>query len=469
MENNRSVPFNTEAEIYVLGSAFIDNRLLSGYVGKLTENDFFDERNKIIYRAMVNLFNQGKKVELITVSEELKRLGTIVDDKFRVYLLDLIDAVPSTAITNLYLQIVEEKSLERKLLEDMQELSNDILTSKLDFNALLDKTEDKIINVIKKRRTSQIMAIDKASDIVYQQIQKFTEKKSDLTGLDTGYPALNKATLGFQKGDLMILAARPSVGKSTYAINLAIQISKLNNAHVALFSLEMSIEQLLMRMYSYQAEIELSHIRNGNLSSEDMLLLGLAKQDLSKLHIYFDEDISSNISDIRAKCRQLKNEGKLDFIIIDYLQLITSTSSRGNRQEEVSMISRSLKTLARELEVPLLALSQLSRSIEGRENKIPQLADLRESGSIEQDADLVLFLFKRSDIEESIEQDVQDEKVQKKKNDITEIVLSIAKNRQGPLGHIDYHFYGSYCRFNEQKITKDLNITKKRKRKFNDE
>lgn len=461
MENRRTVPYNVDAEIYVLGSAFIDNRLLSGYIGKLTENDFYDERNQAIYRAMINLFNQGKKVEIITVVEELKRLGVNVDEAYRVYLLDLIDAVPSTSTTNLYMQIVEEKSLERKLLKDMQEISDDILSSRLDFNGILDKTEDSIINVIKKRRTSLIMGIDKASDIVYQQIQKFTENNSDLTGLDTGYPNLNKTTLGFQKGDLMILAARPSIGKSTFAINLAIQVSKLNNAHVALFSLEMSIEQLLMRMYSYQAEIELSNIRSGKLSSEDMLLLGLAKQDLSKLHIYFDEDSSSNISDIRTKCRQLKNEGKLDFVIIDYLQLITAVNSRGNRQEEVSMISRSLKTLARELEVPILALSQLSRSIEGRENKIPQLADLRESGSIEQDADMVMFLYRRSDVEELDENEERERKEREKT--YREIILSIAKNRQGPLDDIDYHFYGNYSRYSEQREKKPV-IRKSRKK-----
>ena len=471
MEVNRSVPYNIEAETYVLGSAFLDNRLVSGYVGKLTEDDFFDNRNKLIYRAMVNLFNQGHNIELITVTEELKRLGTTVDDSFRVYLLDLIDAVPSTAITNLYVQIVEEKSIERKLLKDMQNISDDILTSRLDFNQILDKTEDKLINLIKKRRTSQIMEIDKASNIVYEQIQKYSENKSDLTGLDTGYPKLNKVTLGFQKGELIILAARPSVGKSTYAINLATQISKINKAHVALFSLEMSIEQLMMRMFSYQAEVELSKVRSGNLSSEDMLLIGLAKQELSKLHIYFDEDSSSNIADIRAKCRQLKNEGKLDFVIIDYLQLITAANAKGNRQEEVSIISRSLKVLARELEVPIIALSQLSRSIEGRENKVPVLADLRESGSIEQDADLVMFLFRRSDVEED-ETKLEDElnekaKVQpvKKDEDKQEIILSVAKNRQGPLDYIDYHFYGQFCRFNEQKVTKPIILKKKRTRK----
>ena len=471
MESNRSVPYNIEAENYVLGSAFLDNRLISGYIGKLTEDDFFDNRNKLIYRAMINLYNQGHGVELLTVSEELKRLGVTVDEEFRVYLIDLVDAVPSTSITNLYVQVVEEKSIERRLLKDMQNISDDILSSRLDFNAILDKTEDKLINLIKKRRTSQIMEINKASNIVYEQIQKYSENKSDLTGLDTGYPRLNKVTLGFQKGELIILAARPSVGKSTYAINLAAQISKVNKAHVALFSLEMSVEQLMMRMFSYQAEVELSKVRSGNLSSEDMLLIGLAKQELSKLHIYFDEDSSSNIADIRAKCRQLKNEGKLDFVIIDYLQLITTANARGNRQEEVSIISRSLKVLARELEVPILALSQLSRSIEGRENKVPVLADLRESGSIEQDADLVMFLYRRSDVEEdqsTLEDELNDraqaQKV-KRDEDKQEIILSVAKNRQGPLDYMDYHFYGQFCRFNEQKITKPVIFKKKRTRK----
>lgn len=467
MEQNRSVPYSTEAENYVLGSAFLDNKLISGYIGKLVEDDFYDERNKLIYRAMVNLYNQNQKIEVITISEELKKLGVNVDEGFRVYLLDLIETVPSTVTTNLYVEIVEEKSLERKLLKDMQNISDDILTSRLNFNELLDKTEDKLVNIIKKRRTSQIMNIDRASEIVYEQIQKYSENKSDLTGLDTGYEKLNQLTLGFQKGDLMILAARPSVGKSTYAINLAAQVSK-KGSHVALFSLEMSIEQLMMRMFSYQAEVELKNVRSGKLTSEEMLLLGLAKQEFSKMHIYFDEDSSSNIADIRAKCRQLKNEGKLDFVIIDYLQLITASSSRGNRQEEVSIISRSLKTLARDLDVPILALSQLSRSIEGRENKVPVLADLRESGSIEQDADLVMFLFRRSDVEDDptfSEDDTNSlENKNKKKNEMDEIVLSIAKNRQGPLDYIDYHFYGKYCRFKEQKITKDI-ITKKKKRR----
>ena len=193
----------------------------------------------------------------------------------------------------------------------MKDISDDILFNKMSFQDFLDKAEDKIINVIKKRKTSDIISMSQASEQVYKQIEKFTEQKSGLTGLSSGFKKVNEVTLGLQRGDLMILAARPSVGKSAYAINLALNVAKENNAHVAFFSLEMSIEQLMMRMFSYQAEVQLSKVRSGNLSSEDMLLIGLAKQELSKLHIYFDEDISTNIADIRAKCRQLKNEGKL--------------------------------------------------------------------------------------------------------------------------------------------------------------
>lgn len=212
----------------------------------------------------------------------------------------------------------------------------------------------------------------------------------------------------------MILAARPAVGKSAFAINLALNVAATNKAHVAIFSLEMSIEQLMMRIYSYKANIELSKIRSGNLESDELLLLGVAREDLSKINLHFDESSSTNISDIRAKCRQLKQAGQLDFVIIDYLQLVTTSDTRGNRQEEVSKISRQLKTLARDLEVPILALSQLSRSIESREDKRPTLADLRESGSIEQDADMVMFLYRRSDVEELDENEERERKEREK-------------------------------------------------------
>ena len=467
MESTRTVPYNVDAEKYVLGSVFFDNNIISGLVGRLADTDFYDERNQVLFKAMTSLYTNNKKIELLTVVEELEHLNFQVTDEFKHYVIDVIESVPTVSTTNLYIELVEEKALERKLLSDMKNISDDILFNKLSFQDLLDKAEDKIINVIKKRKTSDIISMSQASEQVYRQIEKFTEQKSGLTGLSSGFNRINEVTLGLQRGDLMILAARPSVGKSAYAINLALNVAKENNAHVAFFSLEMSIEQLMMRIYAKTAEVALTKIRTGNLSPEDLILLGLARQELSTTNLYFDETSSNNLSDIRTKCRQLKNEGKLDFVVIDYLQLITTKNNRGSRQEEVSQISRSLKTLARDLEVPVLALSQLSRSIEGREDKRPVLADLRESGSIEQDADVVMFLYRRSDVE-GVEKTDEEGKMNMREdrhNEVQELVLSIAKNRQGALANIDYHFYGHFCRFVEKKEFRALISSKAKKLK----
>ena len=467
---NRSVPFNTEAEVYVLGSIFIDNRIIDGLIGKLADTDFYEPRHTVIYRAMVNLRNNGHPIDVLSVVEELKRLNYNDVENISNYLVEIIDSVPSTASVKLYIEIVEEKAIERKLLHKMQGLSDDILNHRYELNDMLDKVESNIMEVIKLRRTSEFMTLTEAANDVFEKINSYVGKDQEIIGLNTGYPNLNKATLGFQKGDLMILAARPAVGKSSYAINLALQVAKNNDAHVAFFSLEMSIEQLMMRIYSYQAGVDLAKIRSGKLTNDELLLLSLAKEDLSKQNLYFDVSPSSNIADIRTKCRQLKQAGKLDFVVIDYLQLITVENSRGNRQEEVSKISRQLKTLAQELQVPILALSQLSRGVEDRENKTPQLADLRESGSIEQDADIVFFIYRRKDVEDQDVADQLNEKLQeeqlqkerKQKKEMLEVIVSIAKNRQGPLQDFDYHFYGHWCKFTEQKEFRKP-VLKKRK------
>lgn len=456
---NRSVPFNTEAEVYVLGSIFIDNKIIDGLIGKLADTDFYEPRHVMVYRAMVNLRNNGNQIDVLSVVEELKRLNYNDVPNISNYLVEIIDSVPSIASVNLYIEIVEEKAIERKLLHKMQGLSDDILNHRYELNDMLDKVETNIMEVIKLRRTSEFMTLTEAAEDVFEKINSYVGKDQEIIGLNTGYPNLNKATLGFQKGDLMILAARPAVGKSSYAINLALQVAKNNDAHVAFFSLEMSIEQLMMRIYSYQAGVDLAKIRSGKLNNDELLLLSLAKEDLAKQKLYFDVSPSSNIADIRTKCRQLKNAGKLDFVVIDYLQLITAENTKGNRQEEVSKISRQLKTLAQELQVPILALSQLSRGVEDRENKTPQLADLRESGSIEQDADIVFFIYRRKDVEDQDVADQLNEKLKeeqlqqenKQKKEMLEVIVSIAKNRQGPLQDFDYHFYGHLCRFTEQK------------------
>ena len=453
----RSVPYNNDAENYVLGSILIDNNVMNSVVGRLDVNDFYDNHNRIVYQAMVSLFKNDNKIEPLTVVEEMNRLKLELPMDVKEYLLDLIDEVPATSSCNLYIDIIKEKAVERELLNNIKEISEDILTSKLEFNQLLDKTEDKIQGIIKKRRTSELLTIEKAATQVYDSIEKYSTNKSEIRGIPSGFPRLDRATLGFGKGDLIILAARPSVGKSAFALNLALNASKKASAHVAFFSLEMSIEQLMLRLFSYESNVSMARIRRGDLDSKELILLGRARQDLMKHHIYFDESNSSDIYDIRSKCRQLKQLGKLDFVIIDYLQLITS-SIKGSRQEEVAAISRALKILAKELEVPVIALSQLSRLVELRDDKKPVLSDLRESGSIEQDADIVMFLYrpdKQKQSEDAFETKavVVDAASEKEDNGEKKIELIIAKNRQGSLRDIEFTFFPEECRFNEAKYT----------------
>lgn len=443
--------YNNTAERYVLGSILIDNNVINGVSGKLDIRDFYNEDNRKVYEAMLNLFKRDLAVELLLVIDELKRLNLTLTIDPKEYLLGLTDEVPTTASTDLYVNLVKDKAIERELHRVFNELNSDILSSKLEFNELLDKTEDAVLDLIKKRRTSELLTIEKAATRVYETIEKYNNEFGDVKGIPTGYPALDRATLGLQKGDLIILAARPSVGKSAFALNLAINACRSSDVSVAFFSLEMSIEQLMMRLFSYEGAIQMSKIQKGELSDQEMIILGRARQKLSSYHLYFDESNSSNIYDIRSKCRQLKQSGHLDLVIIDYLQLI-SGDGKGSRQEEVAAISRSLKILAKELEVPVVALSQLSRSVETREDKRPVLSDLRESGSIEQDADIVMFLYRP---EEKKSEGAEEEVVEASNvgPDTTEkqIELIIAKNRQGALNDIRYNFFPAECRFREVK------------------
>ncbi len=469
---NRSVPFNTDAEMYVLGSVIIDNTIYDSIYGKIYEEDFYDQKNAYIFRSMVNLRKANRPIGILEILDELQHQNYADIEGMKLYLPEVIDTVASTSAVHNYIDIVEEKAIERRLLNTLQNLSDDILNHRYEFDELLDETEAKVNEILKRRQTSEFITISEAATETLNKITSIIGRDTSITGLDTGYNSLNKVTLGFQKGDLVILAARPSVGKSSYAINLAMNIasSKLNhNAHVAFFTLEMSIEQLMHRIYAYVANISISKIRSGNLSSDELILLNLAKQDLDKVNIHFDANASSKISDIRTKCRQLKQKDQLDCVIIDYLQLITA-NARGNRQEEVSMISRQLKSLAKELDVPIIALSQLSRSIESREDKEPNLSDLRESGSIEQDADMVMFIYKRSDVEDMDTADQLNEAANKElgiqnkpKEDMIEEIIYIAKNRQGQTTHFDYHFYPARCRYIElETYRKPTGKTKRR-------
>jgi len=279
--------YNNTAERYVLGSILIDNNVINGVSGKLDIRDFYNEDNRKVYEAMLNLFKRDSNVEVLLVIDELKRLNLTLSIDPKEYLLGLTDEVPTTASTDLYVNLVKDKAIERELHRVFNELNSDILSNKLEFNELLDKTEDVVLDLIKKRRTSELLTIEKAAQRVYETIEKYNNEYGEVKGIPTGYPALDRATLGLQRGDLIILAARPSVGKSAFALNLAINACRASDVSVAFFSLEMSIEQLMMRLFSYEGAIQMSKIQKGELNDQEMIILGRARQKLSSYHLYF--------------------------------------------------------------------------------------------------------------------------------------------------------------------------------------
>lgn len=434
MQETRQLPHSKEAEAYVLGCVFIDEQVVPEVAGSLSGNEFYIDRHKYIMNAVTNLYRSNVIVEPATVVEELKRLNLYDQSGGTQYILDLMDTVPTIANVSTFIQIIKEKALERELFYTVQNIETDILNGNIAFKDLIDSSENKINQVLNKRQTSPFIKIDKAADRVFDKIES-TKGDHELSGLDTGFPPLNELTFGLQKGELVILAARPGVGKSAFALNIATNACEFASANVAFFSLEMSVEQLTMRLLSSASSLPLQKIRSNKMTKTETAMLLAAKQKISKFSLYLDESNTTDLNEIRAKCKKLKRENKLDLIIVDYLQLLNVGTARNNRVEEVGMISRGLKVLAKELEVPVLALSQLSRSIEGRQDKRPVLSDLRESGSIEQDADIVMFLSRemRPDPETKVQ------------SNLTELI--IAKNRQGMTDTIELLFKGAYSSF----------------------
>lgn len=466
---NKNEPQNIEAEIYVLGSVIIDNGIMASLKGRVASDDFFSPFHQNLYVCMERLEKAKRNIEILTLQEMYELVGFGKKDDISEVLIAIISKVPNIAYVETYIEIIIEKSIERKLLKNLRELEKNIVNNKYEYNQILDMTETSIYEVIKERRTSDIIKINQAAEAYYDEAIKRSQTKDEVIGIDTGYELLNKYTTGFKPGEFIIIAARPSVGKTAFALNLANGIASKNERNVAFFSLEMSVGQLMQRMYCLEGNIDGNNLRTGNLNNDELVALGVALQKFNQLNIYFDEGGSNTIGDIRAKCRQLHHKNQLDIVIIDYLQLIsTSDKYNRNRQEGVSEISRSLKLLARELNIPVIALSQLSRSIETREDKRPILADLRESGSLEQDADIVMFLYRREDIEPEDKSALDDDfpKKSRENDNVRSIVLKIEKNRQGSLSHVDYDFYGAQSRYVESQIQEDL-IYKKKKRKIN--
>lgn len=394
--NERNIPHNIDAEQSVLGAMFLSKYALEKGVESLTKDLFYLDAHSKIFEVLEELTSKNIPVDITTAIELLDKKKYLNSIGGASYLTEMISSVPSASNIDEYIRIVEEKAILRRLIEEANTIASSAYSSSDDISEVLDTAEKKILGVVKTRKGTEFRSISEVISKAQADLEKLAQNKGEITGISTGFYDLDKVTSGFHENELIIIAARPAMGKTAFALNLAVNISKLNNASVALFNMEMSAEQLANRMLASAGQIELNKMKNARFDHDDWKKLGEACSKLSQTKIFIDDTPGMTISEIRAKCRRLaSSEKKLGAIIIDYLQLISGGSKyAGNRQQEVSEISRSLKTLAMELEVPVIALAQLSRSVEGRDDKRPILSDLRESGSIEQDADIVAFLYR---------------------------------------------------------------------------
>lgn len=431
----RIPPQNIEAEQAVLGAIFLDSSALTLASEILIPEDFYRAAHQKIFHAMLKVADKGEPVDLVTVTAELADAKTLEEVGGVSYLSELADSVPTAANVEYYARIVEEKSILRRLIRTATSIVQDSYTREDEVDVLLNEAEKKIMEVSQRKHSGTFQNIKDVLVQAYDNIEMLHNRKGEITGIPTGFTELDRMTAGFQRSDLIIVAARPSVGKTAFALNIAQNVATKTNENVAIFSLEMSAQQLVMRMLCAEGNINAQNLRTGKLTPEDWGKLTMAMGSLSNAGIYIDDTPSIRVSEIRAKCRRLKQESGLGMVLIDYLQLIQGSGrNRENRQQEVSEISRSLKALARELEVPVIALSQLSRSVEQRQDKRPMMSDIRESGSIEQDADIVAFLYR----------DDYYDKDSENKN-IIEII--IAKQRNGPVGTVQLAFIKEYNKF----------------------
>ena len=432
---DRVPPHNNEAEQSVLGAIFLDPTSLITASEVLIADDFYKTAHKRIFETMLSLSDQGKGIDIVTVTEELSSKKELEDVGGLSYITELASAVPTAANITHYAKIVEEKALLRRLIGVATKIVSDGYTREDEVEVLLAEAEKKVMEVASRKNSSDFKHVKDVLVQTFDNIEKLQASDGDITGIPTGFRDLDKITAGFQRNDLIIVAARPSVGKTAFALNVAQSVAVKARENVAIFSLEMGADQLVMRMLCAEGNIDAQALRTGMLSTEDWSKLTMAMGSLSNSGIFIDDTPGVRINEIRAKCRRLAQENGLGMILIDYLQLIQGSGKPGeNRQQEVSEISRSLKGLARELKVPVIALSQLSRGVEQRQDKRPMMSDLRESGSIEQDADIVAFLYR-------------DDYYDKESESKNMIEIIIAKQRNGPTGTVTLAFRKEYNKF----------------------
>lgn len=431
----RILPHSIEAEQSVIGSMLMGREAIMAASEILTSDDFYQHQYGVIFDAMVELFNEGKPVDLVTLQNRLREKDVPPEISSMEFVRDLLNAVPTSANVRHYANIVSEKAVLRRLIKLTEEIENDCYLNKEPVEVIMEETEKKVFNLVQRRSTGDYVPIREVVMNAMDKIEKASHNSGGVTGIATGFIDLDYRTAGMQPSDLVLIAARPSMGKTAFVLNIAQYVAFHSGDCVAIFSLEMSKEQLVNRLFAMESKVDSQHLRTGNLSDMEWEKLIESAGMIGQSKLIIDDTPGISIADMRSKCRKFKLEMDLKMIIIDYLQLM-SGSGRGtdSRQQEISDISRSLKALARELQVPVLALSQLSRAVEQRPDHRPMLSDLRESGAIEQDADVVMFIYRDDYYNPDTE-----------KKGIAEI--NIAKQRNGPIGTIDLVWLPEFTKF----------------------
>ena len=436
MDFNKVPPHDLEAEQAVIGSMLTDKEAVVSAIETLKDEDFYREDNKIIYSAIMNLYSRGEPIDIITLKSELSTMGKFEAVGGLEYLAELPEKVPTTANVDKYIKIVEEKSTLRTLIKTANELITLGYDPTQEVEELMDAAEKKIFNVMQGRNQKGYSSLKDVLVDTFVELEQLYNRKEHITGVPTGFTDLDYKTAGLHGSDLVLVAARPAMGKSAFALNIATNAAVRANTPVALFSLEMSKEQLVNRILCSEALVDSNKVRTGKIDDDDWAKLAQASGILSEAQMYIDDTPGLSVMEIRAKCRKLKLEKNIGLVVIDYLQLVQGSSKRaaGSREQEIAEISRSLKILAKEINVPVIALSQLSRAPEQRPDHRPMLSDLRESGSIEQDADIVMFLYR----DDYYNQDSE-------KKNVAEVIL--AKHRAGSTGTVELAWLGNYTKF----------------------
>lgn len=440
----RVMPNSPEAEQSVIGAMLLDQEAVILASEKLNENDFYNQRFKVLFSAIVSLYREGKPADLVTLSEKLRE-NNVSDEFISIeFISAIISSVPTSANVKYYADIVSEKSLLRELIRTTENIANRCYQDSSDVNELMGDTEKSIFELIQSRTTSEdFTPIKQVALETLENIQSAAMSTGTVTGISTGFRDLDYRTAGLQPSDLILIAARPSMGKTAFALNIAEYVAMINHVPTAIFSLEMSKVQLAKRLISMNSKVDSQHIRTGSLEDDEWAKITESSIILGESSLVIDDTPGISINELRTKCRKLKMERGLGLVMIDYLQLMSGSSGNKNisRQQEISDISRSLKALAREINCPVIALSQLSREVEKREDKRPILSDLRESGAIEQDADVVMFLYR----DEYYTKDASTQK------GVTEVI--IGKQRNGPTCTVKLKWLGQYTKFANLEIT----------------